>query len=304
MNKRWMVLVSVVVALAGCGFSVYSPVSQNESAEARLRDAIIALDNDEYAKAETVLKGLWKDDKSTRVAGLYATAVLGKGGFVLFDIMKNALKLQTGSGKADGSDIMTQMANNSTVLFGGEITPKRQAYAGRALEILDAAKTQNEAVKFQKCLAAGIYAVPILQSVSEIEARLNEIRQVQASPSFCDGENAIAIQRLGDGISATISKAGEVSAAVAQLEARLTACAGDDAGASANELTTKISNLLTKADQGCEFDAAQSNTIGTVALPTCLNGYVSATTHEAAAGDQRIDGCELMLHCSGGSCLN
>ncbi len=309
MKKMSLSAVSVIACacfIFACGKSVYSPVSKNDSTEAVRQDAIVALDNGNYSRASEKLASLWGNDKSNSIAQLYGIALLGEGGFDLFEIMRNALALVSGT-SSGGTDIMNQMTDNSNAIFGGTITPERQAYAKRAFDVLgEAANPADSGIHFQRCLTASIYSVPILQAVASLEVKLKEIETATAalggSGAYCSVATGSAINALGQSLTEVVATAGLVAQEIKPVSESLDQCLGSS-GSSASKIVSQIQGIVTKADKGCSFDAALPLSLGKVTLPVCLGQYLASASAGAVAGDGKISGCELLLHCSGGACF-
>jgi hypothetical protein len=297
-----------LLGIAACGKSLYAPVSENTSAEAVREDAIVALDAGNYARASEKLAQLWAGDKSNSVAQLYGISLLGEGGFDLFSIMKNALALTSSGSASGGTDIMNQMVDNTTALFGRELTAQDQAYAKRAFDVLGAAQNPAEAgIHFQRCLTASIYSIPVLQSVAVLEAKLREIQtavtNLGGTAAYCGAASSEAVALLGEGLNGVTASAGALAQDIGPVSEALESCLGGS-GAQASKVISQIQGVVAKADKGCAFDVGVPLPLGGITtLPTCLNTYVSAGTTGAVAGDGQIAGCELLIHCSGGACF-
>jgi hypothetical protein len=298
MKKLLVAFFLMVPLISGCGSSVFSSLSKNDSDESVRENAILALDRADYATASANLAKLWERSNSNQNAQLYATSLLGEGGFDLFSIMRNAMVQIGSSSSAGGTDIMNQMTENSEAIFGGTITSARQDFAKRAIDVLSAsANPADKGLFFQKCLSASIYSVPILQNVTAVQKKLREIQgaNVSAGGAFCSQSSADTIAQMGQGLTDVIAEAGAVASALAPVSAILDECKGG--GDKASTLTTQVKALLAKADKGCAYSSGQS--LGGIALPSCFDSYVSATGGTAVAGDGQIAGCELFLNCTG-----
>jgi hypothetical protein len=296
MNLRILVF-PLLTMLAACGASVFSAVSKSDSDDAVRETALIALDNGNYTKAAASMKKLYDKSNSNKNAQLYAVSLLGLGGFDLFEIMKNALLLAGTSTQGGGSDIMDQMTANSEAIFGGIITSSRQSYAKAAIDVLAAAANPIEAgVHFQKCLAAAIYSIPILQNVAAVKTKLEEIQAANAAAggAFCSSSSTAQIAAMGSGLTEVIAEAGAVASEISPVSATLDECLGT--ANKTSTLTSQVKTLLQKADLGCGYSGQP---IGGVPLPACINSYVSSTGGDAVAADGKISGCELFINCTG-----
>lgn len=299
--------------LISCGKSLYSSVSKNSSSDSVREDAILALDKGDYASASQKLSKLWVSDKSNSTAQLYGISLLGEGGFDLFTIMRNAIVLSQNSGasgsSAGGTDIMNQMVDNTTELFGRELAASDQAYAKRAFDVLGQAQNPTESgIRFQRCLAAAIYSIPVLAVVSTIEAELRKIETSMAalggSSAYCGAASTDAVSALGASLESVISLAGGVAQDIGPVSSALSECLGSS-GSQASKVISRVQGITSQADKGCSINVATPVPLGGITtLPSCLNTYVAATGTGAAASDGKISGCELLLHCAGGSCFS
>jgi hypothetical protein len=156
-------------------------------------------------------------------------------------------------------------------------------------------------------LTAAIYSVPIFNAVTAFQTKLNAIQtrtQTLGASVYCGADNSTEISQTSTELTDLITESGSLTTQVQDASEILDGCIPKQQGESVNSVTTQVQAILTTADKGCSFEVGQTQTIGQVQLPQCLNSSVAGTTSDAAAGDGKISGCELFLHCGGGGCLS
>lgn len=311
-----------------CGKSIYKPVSSNKSDEAKTQDAIIALNNDKYGEASAKLSEVWSTNKGNEIAQLYSVAILGEAGVNLFCLVKQSLSISAGQDPnsspscphvtisesattsttsnttASGNDIL----NNISALVASSLTDDALVKIKSAIEILKLAQDQTSpGIVFQKCLIGGIYAAPaltsLLSSIETIKATLAALpAKVGASTGSCTG-SAAAVAEAGQELTNIITTVGKLSARISDVTEILGSCLPAGSTDSVNSLTKQVTSLLEKADKGCNIPAT-GDLGASVALPTCMNSFITASSSGAVAGDKIVSGCEIFLNCSGGSCFS
>lgn len=294
----------IAFGLTACGSSVYSSAARDDSAAARKEDAIIALNGSDYEKASDTLARLWQEGRTNELAQLYGIALLGRAGIDLFEQVTNALAEAGKSGqKKEGSAGNKILDTISAIL--PDMTDAQLAFVRSAITVLQAAPDQtNAGLKFQKCLTAGIYAAPTLSgittSVASLQATLDALPgKLQSSGTTC-GASAATIAEVGAELNAAIAAAGRLSQRLADVSSVVGECLPGGSGEKVNEITSKVSRLTANADKGCGVPVNQQ--LGRFTLPTCMNAFV-ASSGSGTAGNGVVEGCELFVNCSNGSCF-
>ena len=296
-SKTILLSVLGVLALSACG-SVFSSLSKNNSDQARREDALNALDDQNFVKAESIMKTMWEKDKSDENARLYSLALVGQAGLDLFSLVEKIMK-NSGSSSGQGS-----VLNQLSQFLPTDISKTQLTQLTQAIAVLDAAPgAKTTSLGAQRCITAGVYAAQSLNSIQQQATALSS--QLAALPSqlavsggTCGASNE-TIQEVGNTLTASIQAAGELNGKFNDAMEILADCLPQGAAGDVTTLTSQVNGILAKADKGCELPSA----IGSVTLPGCMSTYITATSANALAGDKKIDGCEIFIHCGSGSCF-
>lgn len=291
-----------------CGNSIFSVLSENDSLESLQEDAVISMNENDYNTAAAKLSMVWAQKPTNEVCQLYAAAVLGQGQIVLFDVIRSTLQSLTGSDKL-GTGVLDMLANSSEAVLG-VLTPARLEKINASLAILEnAPDANNVGVFFQKCITAGVSAVPTLQSLSRLEQELTNLQTIMTSFNADPEASCISPQRsqLDEAAASLTNLFSEATAAtesIARISVILDQCFPTGGAASESTvLVERITALRSQADLGCALPDIGPLVVGSTNIPSCVYSQFSDQASTAVAGDGIIQGCELLFNCGGGSCF-
>jgi hypothetical protein len=301
-------LIAGACGLAACGKSLYGPLTPESSDESLREKAILALNGKDFGIARTALSKIWDKDKSNGTTQLYANAILGSAGFDLYEIIVNLLKGTDASKLKSANDILDALSEAITV----EATTAQLDELKFTLTVLDQASNQkSQALEFQKCLTVGIYALPVLNGITQATERIQQTLDALPTKLEVNGSDGRSCQASSDTISsvgadltATISEVGAISQRISEITEVVNSCsliADSSATANVNAITKKVTNVVTLADKGCSVP--ETGALGSRIIPSCMTSFIEETATGAAANDGSIAGCEIFLNCSSGKCL-
>jgi 7-keto-8-aminopelargonate synthetase-like enzyme len=154
----------------------------------------------------------------------------------------------------------------------------------------------------QNCLIGGFYAIPALIEMESTTQNLKQTLsslpgQVGASGANCTASTE-TINNVSTNLSNVINEAALIAVRINDVQAVLGGCLPASSSDSINQLTAKVTNLKTNSDKGCSIP--QDQMVQGITLPNCMNSVIANTGgNSAVAGDGKIEGCELFMHCSG-----
>jgi hypothetical protein len=290
---------------------------------------MVALDSGNYDKASEILSSLWSDEKTNKVAHLYALSLAGNAKFPLFDLIQKALSLSTSTTKLKGDDslqtkptaaqgqpylaqasskqdsILNQL---STVLQeGGVIEDARMDTLKKAVvDILSQAPNPSDkALYFQRCLTGGIFASARLTQMTAAVTAIQDLMQSLPTKLKTAGTTCNATTDEVDVVEKEIEALFTSASNIVNTMDEVLAVAGDclksisNESSATNGIQKSLAKLKTNGDKGCVIP--DTRILGNATLPTCLDSTFSDTA--AVSGDGKISGCEFFLNCAGGSCF-
>ncbi|MEN9808910.1 MAG: hypothetical protein RLZZ488_477 [Pseudomonadota bacterium] len=300
-------------ALVSCGTSLYRPFSIKDSNDALREETLIQLNQGNYDSAVESAKKLWDKDKSNNSASLYSIALASQSGVGLFDLIVNTIDKTASSSSNTSSGSSTSSGNNVFNTLESVLPTFTQAQLDtlkKAIEILDSAPEKNSSkLLFQRCLTAAIYTIPTLKNlqsgITSVQSTLNGLPTKLGTAAGGTGCSASAesISAAAAELSAAITDLGDITTDFTTALGIVGECFPSSQGKDTlNTVSQQVSKLKTAADKGCTVPATQK--IGSYTLPSCLNDTINATGGgSAAANDGKIDGCELFINCTSGTCF-
>ncbi|MEY3903479.1 MAG: hypothetical protein RL189_2785 [Pseudomonadota bacterium] len=297
-------------ALVSCGTSIYRPFSIKDSNDALREETLIQLNQGNYDSAAASAKKLWDKDKSNNSASLYSIALASQSGVGLFDLIVNTIDKSTNSSSSSTSGGSGNNVFNTLESVLPNFTQAQLDTLKQAIEILDTAPEKNSSkLLFQRCLTAAIYTIPTLKNlqagITSVQSTLNGLPSKLGTGAGGTGCSASAesISAAAAELSSAINDLGDITTDFTTALSIVGECFPSSQGKDTlNTVSQQVSKLKTAADKGCAVPATQK--IGSYTLPSCLNDTITATGGgSASANDGKIDGCELFINCTSGSCF-
>ncbi len=310
--------VGVVLVYSSCGgdeeFNFLRPIAKplalKNDEDAKLEEARVHLDREEYDEALDVLSPMLEDedDDSNEARLLFAAAKLGDVELDVWSIISAIIDGDGSgnSGQGQGIDAVFNAMTDSVLGTGEERTAKLDALAEVITVLLAAPDVDERKVRNTACLFAGILAVPTLadaqQSLNEMVAALDQVRlAAQSGGTECPN--------IGVLDTSTASVIGSANNFNLILEAAQSCPFLDIEGTASqlNDIEEAMSNLRANVDLGCAGIPTCPPSLPTCAqlFPPCVQELIAVGNTDAQAGDGMINSCELVLHCTDPSiCFN
>ncbi len=314
---------AVVTVWSSCGsdeFNVFRPLSETSALKndeaAKLEQARVLLDKKKYDDALALVGPMIEDGhQDSNDARIYfAAAKLGKSSLDVWSVIKNIVstidKAKTagsassaGPGAGSGSGGFDAVLNNVTdslIGTGGDRAAKILALRDAVVTLLAAPHPDAKAVRNTACILAGFLAVPtIADATSALNNTINALNQIKDSAAG-GGAECPNIGLLDTSANAVLSSVTNFNLVVSAAKN----CPFIDVSQAAslmNAVEAALTKLKTAADKGCATipitcPAALPNC--QALFPPCVQDFLKVGTSGAAAGDGRIDTCELVLNCT------
>ena len=175
-------LLIFLLVLTGCGDNLLESISDDDSKEARLEDARMALNKGNYDRALSVLGKL--NPYNLEVAKYICSAYMGKAGFNTLDLTEKAAELED-EGKEGSFDLVASLLDDDddgTISIDDIVTHIRFAgYALDALEDLEDAKGElNNELKALLGIAAAVHATYTLLEMIQEDLGIDDIPATEA----------------------------------------------------------------------------------------------------------------------------
>ncbi|NBX16986.1 MAG: hypothetical protein EBR09_06430 [Proteobacteria bacterium] len=301
-------LVVFAIGAVACGTSLYRPLSSKETTQALREETLLQLNQGNYDSAAESAEKLWTKEKSNDNASLYSIALASQAGVGLFDLIVSTIEKSSGTASSAGTSAGNNVFDAMSAVLP-TFTTTQLATLKKSIDILESAPDKGASrLLFQRCLTSAIYTLPTIKNlqsaVTTLQSTLTALpaRLGSGSGSGCSA-SADTINTAAAELSSSISSLGTIATSFADAIGTISECFPSSEGKdSLNSVSQQVSKLKTAADKGCTIPATQK--IGTFTLPSCLNETINATgAASAVAGDGIIDGCELFLNCTSGSCF-
>lgn len=309
--RLWAVVLAALsfVMYSSCGddeFNLYSALGAKDLAlqsneQAKLEEARVHIDKEEYAEANKILQGLMEKEEtdSNEARLLYAAAMLGDAGLDVWSIISEILD-DTGkkSSRSGGLDTIFNTFSDSILGSGAERTKKMETLALAISNLLAAPLPSEKKVNNTACLLAGLLAVPTIAdataAVSNVTAALQQISAAASS----GGETCPNTSLLDSSLEG-------IRAAAEDFNLVLTAASNcafldlESAEALMNQVEESLTRLRTNADKGCELPTCPAAVPNCASLfPKCVQEILAVGEHPEYVGNGSVESCEIVLNCT------
>lgn len=304
--------VTVVLVYSSCGgdeeFNLLRPIAKpmalKSDKDAKLEEARVHLDRQEYTDASDLLAPMLedKDDDSNDARLLLAAAKLGEAKLDVWSII-SAIIDGDGSGsngQGRGIDAVFDAMTDSVLGTGTERQQKLDALAEAVTVLLEAPDVDERKVRNTACLFAGLLAVPTLadarQALADAVAALDAVRQ-----GALNGGTTCPNIDVVDVSSAVVAQTATNFNLILEAAQSCPFLDFDGTVSQLNSVEQAMANLRTNVDLGCAGGAPTcppSRPECAALFPPCIQDYLATNNSEAEAGDGLINSCELLLHCT------
>lgn len=144
--KKLILLLAVIVTLTGCGSNAFEWMADKDSYEAKIEEARIALDKEDYKKARSILEGM--DKSNPQVAQYLSNAYAGLAGLDTFNLLETIDAL-TESDQTGSIDMVGKvLGDKDGKLTAGEIDTKI-SYLNSAIDAMGNIQNLTDEQKVQ-----------------------------------------------------------------------------------------------------------------------------------------------------------
>ncbi|MDP2752999.1 MAG: hypothetical protein Q8P40_01200 [Nitrospirota bacterium] len=146
LSKKLILLLAVIVILMGCGSNLFEGMADKNSYEAKIEEARMALDDADYEKAKSILKGM--DLKDPTVAQYLSNAYAGLAGLDTFNLL-DTIDALTESDQTGSIDMVGKvLGDEDGKLTAGEIETKI-SYLNSAIDAMGNIQNLTDEQKVQ-----------------------------------------------------------------------------------------------------------------------------------------------------------
>ncbi len=283
---RGLLITVASIFLSSCGVNLLEyAASGKDSPQAKKEEARVLMDKKKYGEAYDILIGLTEDEKTdgNDVRILLAAATIGRSGFDIWSAIGEIVDdLDTKK-----NSVLEVLGSVTDDLFGiGEVKDERLDALDNAITfLLEAPNQEDDRVLNTACFLGGLFIVPLAtDGTAAITALQSELNKV--SGGQCEGTD----------LATPLADVSEISARLSRVFATVTEC--PDLGInleSAQGVNATFNRISTTADQGC--DSSLMTPAVEAFLPSCAQEAAGIPNTSAQAQDNRIDSCELVIHC-------
>ncbi|MCX6128631.1 MAG: hypothetical protein NTX25_06145 [Proteobacteria bacterium] len=298
-------LLALSCLLSSCNFNLYQSFVKPDDDSARLEEARIKIDDEDYPSALQSLQDVEVDSNDLRL--LRSSARLGAAGLSLWSILLGIIDSDSFSSSSSSSGIDKFFDQISgTVVGENEVkTLRLKALTESIQDLLDAPEPSASRVKNLACFLAGILALPTMtDATTAITSTSKSLEQLAAS---VDLQNPNASCPDLSGLNSSLIDIASVQGRFSLILSATDDCKLIDnnaTGSGLNAIETQLTKFNQHADAGCSATpSCGSSTVCKALGLGCV--YTALTSGEAStANDGKVSQCELVQNClTAGTCF-
>jgi hypothetical protein len=234
----------IIFALAGCEGNTFEFLADDNSREARIEEALIAIDAGEYARAKAILLALQAEYPNDRViAGYLSNALAGLAGLDTLNLLETLDQLDATGDTGDIDMVGLVLGDTNGVLTTTEITNKLSDLDS-AIDALTDLGTENltDDQKVQLGLLSLNHAALTIADILAGETSSTEITLTEDGIQDLFNNNTAALSDLSDADDIT-NKLSSLSEDINNIAGSVDAIATIVGGGSGNDLSDSFSEF-------------------------------------------------------------
>ena len=286
---------SFFIFVVSCGVNFYEPVAKMDGDRYYLQEVNNAINDGDYIKASEMLSKVEHKNNETLLTEVYIN--LGIVGLSFWDVMLDIIQSAT-STKSSKSGIDKLMDSLTDSIFGkGEEMSEKSKALSDSVTLLNTSSYANNKSNLLSCFLSGVLAYPSIQegktavtnSINALSDVLENIVGTGSSVSECP--NLDELDSSLDSLNTVKNDFNKILDTIKGCEIlNFMSSSG-----SLNAIESKLKQFTENADLGCDTSECSDVVCQAVKLG-CVGTVLDID--EAAASDNQVDTCELLLNCS------